>query len=67
MLKRGVLGRQLQLYKHHVIPDSQGQGQRRAARQEVTDLRREGETLSAMWLSSMMPPAQPSPALPRSV
>lgn len=38
VLERGMLGRQLQLYKHHVIPNTEGQGQRRAARQEVTDL-----------------------------
>lgn len=27
VLERGVLGGQLQLYKHHVIPNSQGQSQ----------------------------------------
>jgi hypothetical protein len=31
VLEWGMLGCQLQLHKHHVIPDSQGQGQRRAA------------------------------------
>lgn len=51
VLERGMLGRQLQLYKHHVIPNTEGQGQRRAARQEVTDLRREaGDLMSPMAL-----------------
>lgn len=28
VLERVVLGSQLQLYKHHVIPNAKGQGQR---------------------------------------
>lgn len=33
-----LLRRQLELDKHHVVADPQCQGERRAARQEVTDL-----------------------------
>lgn len=38
LLVARVLCCQLQLDKHHVITHAQGQGQRRAARQEVADL-----------------------------
>lgn len=35
-----MLGRELKLDEHHVVTHSKSQGQRRAARQEVTDLQR---------------------------
>lgn len=34
----GLLRRQLELDEHHVVTDAQRQGERGAARQEVTDL-----------------------------
>lgn len=40
VLQWGMLGSKLQLDEHHVVTHTQRQGQRRAARQEVTDLQR---------------------------
>lgn len=59
MLQWGVLSSELQLDKHHVVPDAQGQGQWRAAGQKITDLQREA-ALQQEGLHLWCP--QPGPA-----
>lgn len=64
VLQRGVLGCKLKLDEHHVVTHPKRQGQRRTARQEVTDLRR--VACQPRGPSLQRPgPARPSP--PRCV
>ena len=64
VLQRGVLGCELQLDEHHMVTNAQRQGQRRAARQEVTDLQRAARQPRAPACGAPSP-ARPGP--PRCV
>lgn len=53
-----LLGRQLQLDEHHVITDAQGQGERRTAGQEVTDLQVDTRLVQFMCTCEEKAPAR---------